>query len=57
MSIEEVGLLLSASALVAGAAPLYFVVRNRREAVRERAKRAEFQVTLRTIDADENGIR
>jgi hypothetical protein len=46
---------LAGLALTAGA--LYVGLQGHRERTRERKARARFNVTVRTVDADENGIR
>jgi hypothetical protein len=54
VSIE---LLLTFAAVTIAAVSLYFNLRQHRQSQGERSARAEFEVTVRTIDADEDGVR
>lgn len=55
MSAEQ--LLLTLVLIAIAATSLFFIIKQHRATIRERRKRARFAITVRTVDADERGIR
>jgi hypothetical protein len=53
----SLALVLAIVGVAIGAVGLFFTIRQHRRTVRERNARARFDVIVRTVDADEKGIR